>query len=203
MRLLSFACFVLILTAASTALGYEEPAYEVVRQTERYELRRYEPYLVAETVVNAGFDDSGGRGFRRLAGYIFGKNESRSQPGESEKMSMTVPVTRHHVDDDPDRTVYRFVMERAYTLDTLPLPRAQGITLKEVPGGLTAVLRYRGSISQAQFEQQRSTLVAALAEDGLEPAGPALSATYNGPWTPGFLRRNEVLVPVIEGLPAD
>ncbi|MEM1436424.1 MAG: heme-binding protein, partial [Pseudomonadota bacterium] len=149
-------------------------------------------------VVDAGFDDSGGRAFRRLAGYIFGKNESRTQPGESEKMAMTVPVTRHQDAGDAGRTVYRFVMERAYSLETLPVPQAEGITLKEVPGGLTAVLRYRGGISEEGFKQQRAALEAALAEDGLKVIGPAMSATYNGPWTPGFLRRNEVLIPVAE-----
>ncbi|MEM1435766.1 MAG: heme-binding protein, partial [Pseudomonadota bacterium] len=95
MKSLRIAVLALLLTTCNSVLAYEEPAFTVVKDTEDYQLRRYEPYIVAENVVDAGFDDSGGRAFRRLAGYIFGKNESRTQPGESEKMAMTVPVTRH------------------------------------------------------------------------------------------------------------
>ena len=69
-------------------MSCESPDYYVIAKHDGYEIRHYEPYLVAETEVDGTFETSGNRAFRRLAGYIFGDNR------ESEKMAMTVPVTR-------------------------------------------------------------------------------------------------------------
>ena len=175
------------------AVAYEEPLYEVVEQGEDYEVRRYEPYLVAETRVAKGFDQAGNPAFRRLAGYIFGDNQAHDDPERSVRMSMTVPVTRFS--DETDSTVYRFVMERAYQIDTLPVSDAAEVTVKRVEGGTFAVRRYRGSISEARFLTEARQLQSQLDRDGLLRADePPVSAVYNGPWTPGFMRRNEVLV---------
>ena len=187
------------------AHAYEEPAYSVVTRNDDYEIRDYEPYLVAETSVAGGFRATGNIAFRRLAGYIFGDNQRRegdSEQAESMRMKMTVPVTRHRIDENGQRTVYRFVMERAYGLDDLPVPNDDAITLHEVPGGPVAVLKYRGRIAETRFAEQVDVLRKALARDGLEASGEPLSAVYNGPFTPPFLRRNEVMIPLAT-IPAD
>ena len=201
LRLLPF------LLMAGTAQGYEEPSYTVLRETDHYEIRDYKPYLVAETTVAGGFDSTGNVAFRRLAGYIFGGNrspdaESPAQRG-SVRMNMTVPVTRHRDARAEGRpTVYRFVMERAYDLDSLPLPDDASVTLAEVPGGPFAVLRYRGRITEARFLKHLERLRAALERDGIETVGEPVSAVYNGPWTPPFLRRNEVMIRLAPDQPA-
>ena len=193
LRLLPF------LLMAGAAQGYEEPSYQVLRQTDRYEVRDYKPYLVAETTVAGDFDSTGNVAFRRLAGYIFGGNKSRdadlSDRASPVRMNMTVPVTRHRDARAEGRpTVYRFVMERVYDLDTLPLPDDDSVTLAEVPGGPFAVLRYRGRITEARFLKHLERLRAALERDGIKTVGEPVSAVYNGPWTPPFLRRNEVMI---------
>ena len=198
-RLLPF----LLMTPA--ALAYEEPTYETIRQTDRYEIRHYEPYLVAETSVVGGFDRTGNVAFRRLAGYIFGANRSPGDAGPAEpvRMNMTVPVTRHRESDaDGESTVYRFVMERAYELESLPLPDDDSVTIAEVPGGPFAVVRYRGRITEARFERHVELLRAALERDGIDAVDDPVSAVYNGPWTLPFLRRNEVLIRVAPPQPA-
>lgn len=182
---------------APAALAYEEPAYETIRQTDRYEIRHYEPYLVAETTVAGGFDRTGNVAFRRLAGYIFGANRSRGDADRAEpvRMNMTMPVTRRREHDaDGESTVYRFVMERAYDLESLPVPDDGSVTVSEVRGGPFAVLRYRGRITEARFLRQVGLLRAALERDGIETVGDPVSAVYDGPWTLPFLRRNEVLI---------
>ena len=182
---------------APAVLAYEEPAFETIRQADGYEIRHYEPYLVAETTVAGGFDRSGNVAFRRLAGYIFGANRSPGDADHAEpvRMNMTVPVTRHRENDaDGESTVYRFVMERAYDLQSLPLPDDDGVTIAEVPGGRFAVLRYGGRITEARFLRQVDLLRAALERDGIETVGDPVSAVYNGPWTLPFLRRNEVMI---------
>ena len=86
---------------------YEEPDYSVVQTGDDYEIRRYAPYLVAETTVFGDFDSTGNVAFRRLAGFIFGRNS------RGVRMNMTVPVTRQV--GSPGAYRYRFVMEREYS----------------------------------------------------------------------------------------
>lgn len=191
--------FFLILLVASVANAYEEPEYKVLQQTEDYEVREYSSYLVAETTVAGDFDRTGNAAFQRLAGYIFGNNRQAAQKDpddtESVSMKMTVPVTRERVEDDAGRsTVYRFVMERAYDKESLPVPNDDRVILTEEPGGQFAVLRYRGRITEDRFTKHVGLLQAALKRDGLTTVGEPISAVYNGPFTPPFIRRNEVLL---------
>ncbi len=77
-----------MLAAWSSAMAIDEPSYIVIRTHDTFEVRQYEPYRVAETVVNAAAEDAGNQGFRILAGYIFGRNK-----GER-KIAMTAPVAQ-------------------------------------------------------------------------------------------------------------
>lgn len=184
---------------ASTATAYEEPDYEVLQRTEDYEIREYASYLVAETRVAGGFDRTGNAAFQRLAGYIFGDNrrvtESDSDDSESVSMKMTIPVTRERIEGEEGRaTVYRFVMERAYDRESLPVPNDDRVILTEEPGGRFAVLRYRGRITEERFVEHAEMLEAFLQRDGLTILGEPISAVYNGPFTLPMFRRNEVLI---------
>jgi hypothetical protein len=78
------------ITTASAAMAIEEPAFRVVESSGRIELREYAPFVVAETVVDGPLSTASNRGFRAIAGYIFGGN--RSVRGDAEKIAMTAPV---------------------------------------------------------------------------------------------------------------
>ena len=96
----------MFLLAGANAVAIEEPEYEVVQTYPDFELRRYAPYLVAETEVTGDFDEVGNSAFRILAAYIFGENRTqekmemtapvnqRPEAGEGEKMAMTAPVAQ-------------------------------------------------------------------------------------------------------------
>jgi len=188
-----------------TAMAYEEPQYRVLAEGEEYEIRAYEPYLVAETIVAGDYGDSGGQGFRILAGYIFGGNKA------SEKMAMTAPVTREPAGNvkmnmtapviservaEAERYRYQFVMERKYTRETLPVPEDDRVTIREIPARTMAVHRYSGRWTASNYEKHTDILLRALARDGIEVVGAPQSAAYNSPFTPPFLRRNEILVEI-------
>ena len=187
---------------------YEQPAYAVVSAHDGYELRLYEPFLVAETRVSGDFRPAGSEAFRRLAGYIFGDNVPGermamtapvlSQPAAGVKMSMTVPVLSQRDDTragDPGWT-YRFVMERRYNLDTLPGPNDSRVELREVPARWVAARRFSGRWTAERIARQEQSLLAGLAADGIVALGMPELARYNGPMTPRFMRRNEILVDV-------
>ncbi|MDE0036014.1 MAG: heme-binding protein [Gammaproteobacteria bacterium] len=76
------------------------------------------------------------------------------------------------------------------------------VAIAEVPGGLFAVLRYRGHMTEARFLKHAELLRATLQRDGLETVGEPVSAVYNGPWTQPFMRGNEVMIRLRSGDPA-
>ena len=168
--------------------NYEQPDYSVVTSFDGYEIRRYESYLAAETMVRGDFDSTGNTAFRRLAGFIFGRNS------EQLRMSMTVPVTREQ--SGPDEYRYRFVMERAYSESDLPRPIDGSVEIVRVEEGHFAAARYRGRRSERRYRGVERELLQALQRDGIKATGTSVSAVYNGPLTPPALRHNEVLVPV-------
>jgi hypothetical protein len=204
--------FLLLITSIFTlpsiigdAMAIERAKYTVVEREGNFELRQYEPYLVAETIVEGDFDEVGNEGFRRLFDYISGKNRKQqsismtapvSQKVEAEKISMTAPVNQVRVGGKYRIT---FLMPAKYTMETLPEPLDTRVELKEVPGQLIAALRYSGTWSKDRYEKKRVRLQAVMRQKGLEPAGEAIFARYNPPFMPWFLRRNEVLIPVENG----
>lgn len=170
---------------------YEEPAYTVVATSREFEVRRYDSYLAAETTVTGDFDSTGNIAFRRLAGFIFGGNSAAL------KMNMTVPVTRERSGVDDYR--YRFVIEKAYAHEQLPRPLDQSVRVVRVAAGHYAAVRYRGRRTFARYRRTEAALLASLQRANVETTGTAVSAVYNGPFTPPVMRRNEVLVPIAWG----
>lgn len=185
-------------------MSYEEPDYTVIYKDGDVEYREYAPYLVAETVIEDedGYKDAGNEGFRRLFRYISGNNRSQSeismtvpvqQTPASEKIAMTVPVQQT---DATGGWSLAFTLPSKYTLETAPVPKDSRIQIREVPGRTMAVLRYSGRWTERNFTRKRSTLRDALERHDIESIGQMQSAVYNGPFTPPFLRRNEVMVEV-------
>jgi hypothetical protein len=199
----------MLLLAGANAVAIEEPKYEVVKTYPDFELRRYAPYLVAETEVSGDFDEVGNKAFRVLAAYIFGENRAQEKmemtatvnqrpvAEEGEKMAMTAPVTqRPKGGADPDTYVLSFVMPSGYTLDTLPEPLNPQVRLREEPAKLMAVRGYSGRWTQANYREHESQLLAAVERAELTPIGVPVYARYNSPFSLWFLRRNEVMVEV-------
>jgi hypothetical protein len=183
-------------------MAIEKARYHVLEESDDFELRRYAPQIVAETIVDGDFDDVGNEGFRRLAAYIKGENSKRqsiamaapvSQSEESEKIAMTAPVNQQKAGQ---RWRITFMMPSEYSMETLPEPIDERIALKQVPGQLVASLRYSGTWSRKRYEEKRTQLMFILLERGLKPLGEPIYARYDPPFMPWFLRRNEVLIPV-------
>ena len=193
----------LLILTHSNAMAIEEPSYEVIETYEEFEVRRYEPYLLAEVDVSGGINSAGNKAFRILAGYIFGDNaaatkmamtapvESRSTD-QGEKMAMTAPVTSTQK-DGVEMTTVAFVMEQKYSIDTLPIPNDERIRIREVPERIVAVRRYSGRWTDGKYQRNLQLLVDALSNASLEVVGEAVLARYNSPFSLPMMRRNEVM----------
>jgi effector-binding domain-containing protein len=179
----------------------ETPKYSVSRKENKIEIRQYPGYIQAEvTVEEKDYKSAIEKGFRVLAGYIFGNNISRQniemttpvQTSQSEKIAMTTPVT---VSGESSFTV-AFIMPAEYTLETLPQPRDERVHFRQIPARAVAAIRFSGFFRQETIQQNKQKLSAWLAEQGIETEGDFIIAGYNPPWVPGFLARNEVMVEV-------
>jgi hypothetical protein len=184
-------------------MAVPEPTYAVTLREGDFEIRDYPPEIVAQVTVSGDQDAAANAGFRLLAGYIFGANTRRqsiamtapvvqSRDG-GEKIPMTAPVTQTVRDG---AWTVRFIMPPQYTLDTLPTPKDSRVTLAAQPAARVAVVRFSGLAYEHDVQARTDELYAFIAAHHWRAIGPPTLARYNPPWTPWFMRRNEVMVPL-------
>jgi hypothetical protein len=184
------------------ALAIEEPKFETTLREGPFEIRDYQAAVVAEVTVAGDQRTAASRGFRLLAGYIFGGNKRRqsiamtapvAQERTGEKIAMTAPVAQTV---SGDAWVVRFTMPSAYTLDSLPQPNDPRVHLRRSPPARFAVIRFSGVANPALVETKTQELGVFVRAHHLRALGPATLAQFDPPWTPWFMRRNEVMIPV-------
>jgi hypothetical protein len=190
------------LMATTSAVALEQPKYAVVQSNPVYEIRKYEPYIVAEVVVPGPENEAGNQSFSLLGGYIFGKNKGERKlemtapvvqtpvtTATSTKIEMTAPVVQTPTSNG---FLVQFMMPSSYTLTTLPEPLDPKVKLRQVEGKTVAAHQYSGGWSQSNYDEHLAILKNALSKDGLKTQGEPLYSRYNGPMTPWFLRKNEI-----------
>jgi hypothetical protein len=217
------AVAVLGLILGEAAMAIEEPAFEVIEKAESFEIRQYRPVIVAETFVDGNMSTASNSGFRLIADYIFGNNQSiRGSAGKasetiamtapvsvepvtrSEKIAMTTPVNVEPQGDfvcgmkESKRWRVQFTMPSGYVMATLPKPLNPAVMLREVPGKRYAVVAFSGFAGEEKAQQKTDELAAWLKSKALKAIATAQLARYNPPWTLPFLRRNEILVEIAE-----
>lgn len=195
----------LILLMATAAHAIEEPRHQVLQSDGAFELRQYEPALVAHVQVQGDASAARSAGFRLLAGYIFGGNQgqrkiemtapvTQAAAPAGENIAMTAPVTQTAAPAGGWRV--SFMMPRAFTLDTLPVPNDARVQFEVLPPEKRAVVRFDGFSTDANLGRHRALLEAWVQKQGLKPLGDYVSAFYNDPFTLPWNRRNEWWVPV-------
>lgn len=158
--------------------------YAVLSRAGEIEIRAYPALITAEVTRSGSRDQAVRAGFRPLASYIF----ASERPGE--KIAMTAPVTQTEANGS---WAVRFIMPSGYSIDRLPKPAGNDVSLRELPPARRAAIRFSGRWSDDLFAEKDKALRAFIAAKGLSSVGPPILAYYNDPFTPGFLRRNEVL----------
>lgn len=197
------------------AMAIEEPKYQVVLSEGDVEIRHYAPMLIAETVVEGDMDEASNKGFRRIADYIFGNNQT-SDAGQPSKVAMTAPVTLEPqsakiamtapvtVEPQSAQTDVRaahvwrihFVMPSQYTMDTIPKPKNDAVTLREVPGKHMVVLKYSGFNTMSRVQQKTDETLAWARAKSLKLLGKPQLSRYDPPWTLPMFRRNEIMLEI-------
>jgi len=161
----------------TSAIANEEAKYDVVYKNNIYEIRFYSERLVVESIYN-------NKTFRKLFNYISGANNN------SEEIEMTIPVTQVK----KDNTIFmQFILPSKFTKETIPIPLNSDIEISIIEKGYFAIIEYSGKSSDKNFIRYSKILQGKLLEDKILIKGSPIKASYNGPFTPSPLRRNEVM----------
>ena len=202
LRIVQVSLVTIALLLMGNVMAVEEAKYKVLRVEDGFELREYEPHILAVTTVDGAFEDAGSKAFGRLFKYISGNNKNQrevamtspvGQTSASQKIEMTSPVGQQKQDG---KWVVSFMMPASFTLETTPEPNDPNVSIREVPTRLMAAVRYSGFWSEKSYRLYLATLQDWIASNRLTPLGEPTWARYNPPLTPWFLRRNEILLPV-------
>lgn len=179
--LLALSALVLTLGCSATRAGYETAAYQPVEKDGAFSIREYEEMVLVSTSTED--DRRGNSSFMKLFNYISGGNDDES------KVAMTTPVFMH------EDSRMSFVLP-AKNRENPPEPGAADVSLESVPAYRAAVLRFRGRAKSDDVERQTKRLREWMDAHNLEASGAPVLAQYDPPWTPGPLRKNEMLIPI-------
>ncbi len=164
--------------------------YSVIKKIDNVELRWYPEVILAVVERN---DDSA---FGLLFQYITGENTTQRRIPmtapviTSEKIPMIAPViTRENY--------MAFALPSSYTKETVPMPTNPSIRIDILPKQTMAVLRFSGRTSDIKNQKYIQELLTVLKKHSINVKGQPILMRYNSPFTPGFLRRNEVAVEIL------
>jgi hypothetical protein len=167
----------------ATRAGYESAPYKVVRSDGKFALRDYPALMVVETPM-AGANGSDGS-FMRLFRFITGANDAKR------KIAMTTPV---FMSGNPTNATMAFVLPAKLRSGEVPQPLDDAVTVRELAAGRFAVLRYRGGRNTNAEAKSLARLQAWMQAEKLRVLSPPVYGYFDPPWTPTFLRRNEVML---------
>ncbi len=173
----------------TTRAGYESAPYTVLRSNGDIEIREYPALTVVETPMA-----SAGRGadssFTRLFRFITGGNDAK------QKIAMTTPVL---MSGSGTNVSMAFVMPAKFKNRDVPKPKDQQVRVRELEAGRFAVLRYSGGRNPDNEAQSLERLRARMKAEDLRELSPPVYGYFDPPWTPAFLRRNDVMVRIEPG----
>lgn len=176
---------VLLTGCKVTRAGYESAGYKLVRKSGAFEIRDYPTLTVISTPMSAATPTDADGSFMRLFRFITGANE------EKQKIAMTTPVFMSGSDSN---ATMAFVLPAKFKADAVPKPSDAAVTVRELPDGRFAVLRFSGGRSLKHDTEALGHLRAWMHSEGLKELSLPVYGYFDPPWTPGFLRRNEVML---------
>jgi hypothetical protein len=165
----------------------EQPKYTAIKKENNFEIRRYAKILTSSVKVEGDQYYALRKGFQPLVRYIGAKERN------SEKISMTAPVIQSVNDENGNWTI-SFAMPSKYSLDNLPQPENDSIYFQEIEPSLAAVIRFNGKADEKLLNLKSGILMRWVDSKGYAKLSRPKFLFYNDPTTPGFLRRNEVMI---------
>ena len=179
--------FIIALVLNTKIMAIETPKYRTLIKEGKFEVRDYDPMVIAKTSVNSNYSNAASTGFRRIANYIFGGNKNQMN------IAMTAPVILNTPSSKNDYDIL-FVMPKEYSLDDLPLPNYDNIKLQTKELGKTAVISFGGWATEDRSVYYRERLKDFVKKNNYDILSDFMVAQYNSPWALPPFRKNEILV---------
>jgi hypothetical protein len=183
----------------------ETTNYTVLKYEKDYEIRSYQNHIIAQVTVEGDYKEASRKGFRILAGYIFGNNRKKEniamtspvtqQENTNQKIAMTSPVLVNLKEEESYKIA--FGMPAKYKIEDLPIPNDSRIQILEIETKKVAAMIFSGSISENAIQEKKKEFLEILNQNGISIKSETYYAGYNPPWTLPWMRRNEILVEVL------
>jgi effector-binding domain-containing protein len=158
-------------------MSYEKLTYQVLKKEKHIEVRRYDPFMMMKVKRTSN------QGFGVLFQYISGYNTKR------QKIQMTVPV----LTDVESLEYIAFTMPKINTND-YPNPIDPNIEMIQMPAKSYLSISFKGSHHHAKKAFSDLEKYAEIHQ--IEICGDPILLRYNGPFTPSFLKDNDVIVEI-------
>lgn len=187
----------------------EQPDFRIEKQDGDVEVRAYGPLIAAEAEVKGQRREAINEGFRLIAAYIFGANQPKAKiemtapvEQQKQKIAMTAPVTQQGGGargEGGESWTVRFIMPKAWTMETLPTPSDSRVRLEPIPPRRFLAIRFSGFAGDDAIRERTDELRRYAETHGLATKGEPVLAFYDPPWTLPFMRRNEVMFELADG----
>ncbi|MFM2146746.1 MAG: hypothetical protein RL732_1582, partial [Bacteroidota bacterium] len=165
----------------------EKQPYTVVQKDKELEIRWYPAvYMATLRTAPGSFRSMGYSGFRKLAGYIFGNNASKT------KIAMTAPV---HMDMNEVNPSMSFVLPSSSGLSTWPVPNDPDVQIEKSKEEYVAAIEFGGFVSDKDIQFYSQKLDKLLQERGIRHKGNFRYLGYNPPYRV-IGRKNEIIVTI-------
>ena len=170
----------------------ETPKYKLIKKSGSFEIRQYDPMVIAKTQVQSTYKEATSTGFRRIANYIFGGNDKNVE------IAMTAPVITDSPEDANGSYEVLFVMPSAYDTNKLPRPNSPNVEILERELGRVASISFGGWATSAKIKTYQQKLSKWISEQQLLTLGNFKVVQYNSPWALPPFRHNEILIKIAQ-----
>ncbi len=183
----------------NTINNVEKPDYQIIKTENNIEIRHYNPMLIAEVIESGDRKTAISNGFNVLADYIFGNNTTSQKINmtapvsqtQSEKIEMTAPVLQKPL---VNSWKIQFTMPKKYQIETLPKPNNKRVNIIKQQESKRIVIQFSGNATNSKIKQNEKKLLNYIKNNNLKVTSKPFYAFYNSPWTPPFLKRNEIML---------
>lgn len=167
----------------------ERQKYELLRKFDSFELRRYEPCVVAEVEMSADFQSAGSGAFGYLFNYI-----SKGNSGEK-SIAMTAPVIAT-TDSSMEFQKWKvaFVMPAGSKIEDMPLPTNEKVTLSEIGTQDCVSISFKGRATESLAKKYEKRLRELAQSEGIALSEETRIGRFDPPFKPGFLQYNEIVI---------
>ena len=169
--------------------------FRVTRTYSDFEIREYQPCVLAEVKVSQHYSSATSIAFGSLFKYISKGNQG------AQKIAMTAPVIAAQKADQISENEWyvSFVMPSGSKIGHLPFPNDSNVILRELDKETCAAMSFRGRADEDLADKATRKLRAAAAKENISLSNETRICRFDPPFKPGFMHYNEIVIPAFLG----